>query len=74
MKSVSYFAKRQRMSDEVQAVSNSTPGSGTLSETRLFADILKQPAQLAASLTHMLGPGNLRWTRPQQFCAEPDLW
>jgi glucosamine--fructose-6-phosphate aminotransferase (isomerizing) len=26
-------------------------------ETRLLADILKQPAQLAASLTYMMGPG-----------------
>ena len=32
-----------------------TPGS--VSESRLFQDILKQPAQLAASLSHMLGAG-----------------
>jgi glutamine---fructose-6-phosphate transaminase (isomerizing) len=45
------------MSDDAQTASNSTPGSGTLSETRLLADILKQPAQLAASLSHMMGAG-----------------
>jgi len=45
------------MSDNSQAGSNSAPVSGTLSETRLLADILKQPAQLAASLSHMMGPG-----------------
>ena len=28
-----------------------------VSETRLFTDILKQPVQLAASLSHMLGAG-----------------
>lgn len=32
-----------------------TPGTST--GTRLFADIVKQPAQLAASLAHMLGDG-----------------
>jgi glutamine---fructose-6-phosphate transaminase (isomerizing) len=31
--------------------------SGADSETRLFKDILKQPAQLAGSLAHMLGAG-----------------
>ena len=30
---------------------------GTVTGTRLFQDILKQPAQLAASLSHMLGAG-----------------
>jgi len=30
---------------------------GAASETRLFQDILKQPGQLAASLSHMLGAG-----------------
>ena len=30
---------------------------GTISETRLFQDILKEPAQLAASLSHILGAG-----------------
>ncbi len=30
---------------------------GSTSETRLFQDILKEPAQLAASLSHMLGAG-----------------
>jgi glucosamine--fructose-6-phosphate aminotransferase (isomerizing) len=30
---------------------------GAASETRLFMDILKQPAQLSASLSHMLGAG-----------------
>ncbi len=45
------------MSDNAQAASNSVPASGTLSQTRLLADILKQPAQLAASLSHMFGAG-----------------
>jgi glucosamine--fructose-6-phosphate aminotransferase (isomerizing) len=45
------------MSDNAQAGSNSAPASGAVSETRLFADILKQPAQLAASLSHMMGAG-----------------
>jgi glutamine---fructose-6-phosphate transaminase (isomerizing) len=45
------------MSDNAQAGSKSAPVSGTLSETRLLADILKQPAQLAASLAHMMGAG-----------------
>ena len=45
----------------------------TESETRLYQDILKQPAQLAASLSHMIGTGRpalqeaaalLRGTRP----------
>jgi glucosamine--fructose-6-phosphate aminotransferase (isomerizing) len=30
---------------------------GTVTETKLFQDILKQPAQVAASLAHMLGAG-----------------
>jgi glucosamine--fructose-6-phosphate aminotransferase (isomerizing) len=45
------------MSDDAQAASKSVPTSGTLSETRLLADILKQPAQLAASLSHTMGGG-----------------
>lgn len=47
------------MSDTAQAGLNSEAGTNTVkvSETRLFADILKQPAQLAASLSHMMGAG-----------------
>jgi len=47
------------MSDNAQAGSNSKTGTNIVmvSETRLFADILKQPGQLAASLSHMLGRG-----------------
>jgi glucosamine--fructose-6-phosphate aminotransferase (isomerizing) len=47
------------MSGNAQAGSNSETGTNIVkvSETRLFADILKQPAQLAASLSHMLGAG-----------------
>ena len=47
------------MSDNAKAGSNSEAGTDIVkvSETRLFADILKQPVQLAASLSHMLGPG-----------------
>jgi glucosamine--fructose-6-phosphate aminotransferase (isomerizing) len=47
------------MSDNAQAGSNSETGTtiAEVSETRLFADILKQPAQLAASLSHMMGTG-----------------
>jgi glucosamine--fructose-6-phosphate aminotransferase (isomerizing) len=51
--------KGKRMSDNIQespeAASPAAPGMG--SDTRLFHDILKQPAQLAASLSHMLGAG-----------------
>src|SRR5580658_2081709 len=47
------------MSDNAQAgpgaTRDATPRSA--SETALFTDILKQPAQLAASLSHMLGAG-----------------
>jgi glucosamine--fructose-6-phosphate aminotransferase (isomerizing) len=47
------------MSDTAQAESNSETGTNTVkvSETRLFADILNEPAQLAASLSHMMGAG-----------------
>ena len=47
------------MSNNVQAGSNSLIGTNSeeVSETRLFQDILKQPAQLTASLCHMLGAG-----------------
>jgi len=47
------------MSDDAQAKSG--PSAVTISradsETRLFKDILKEPAQLAGSLAHMLGAG-----------------
>ncbi|MGB7547859.1 MAG: SIS domain-containing protein [Terracidiphilus sp.] len=47
------------MSDNAQAAPDSPAGTtpGAAAETRLFEDILKQPAQLAASLAHMLGAG-----------------
>ncbi len=47
------------MSDNAQTGSDTAQGteSKNVSETRLFADILKQPAQLAASLSYMLGAG-----------------
>ncbi|MGA2170983.1 MAG: SIS domain-containing protein [Terracidiphilus sp.] len=47
------------MNDNAQAGPDSPAGTipGTVTETRLFDDILKQPAQLAASLSHMLGAG-----------------
>lgn len=45
------------MSDNAQTPSIPAHGGETLSETRLFADIVKQPVQLSASLTHMLGAG-----------------
>ena len=45
------------MGDKAQAVFSAAKASGSPPETRLFADILKQPAQLAASLEHMLGAG-----------------
>ncbi len=45
------------MSETAQAGLNLAPGSATLSGTRLLADILKQPVQLAASLSHMMGAG-----------------
>lgn len=50
MKPVSYSAP---------GITNSETGTTIVkvSETRLFTDILKQPVQLAASLSHMLGAG-----------------
>jgi len=45
------------MGDSAQAGFSETETSGAIRETRLFADILKQPAQLVASLDHMLGAG-----------------
>lgn len=47
------------MGDNAQSGPGSSTGiiPGINSETMLFTDILKQPAQLAASLTHMLGAG-----------------
>lgn len=49
------------MSDSAQSESNaeSKADSEKVAETRLYQDILKQPAQLAVSLTHMLGAGKL---------------
>lgn len=47
------------MSDNAQTESNSEPrpNSEKVANTKLFEDILKQPAQLSASLAHMLGAG-----------------
>jgi len=47
------------MSDSAQAEPDAPTGriAGAVSETRLFQDILKEPAQLAASLSHMVGAG-----------------
>ncbi len=47
------------MSDDAQTGSNIEPRSNSemFANTKLFEDILKQPAQLAASLAHMLGAG-----------------
>jgi DNA-binding MurR/RpiR family transcriptional regulator len=47
------------MSEHAQAGREASAGTipGLAIETRLFKDILKQPAQLAGSLSHMLGAG-----------------
>jgi glucosamine--fructose-6-phosphate aminotransferase (isomerizing) len=45
------------MGDTAQAGFPAAKPSASTRETRLFADILKQPAQLMASLEHMLGAG-----------------
>lgn len=47
------------MTDDAQTGLNSVTGTIGLKalETRFLADILKQPAQLAASLSHMMGAG-----------------
>jgi glucosamine--fructose-6-phosphate aminotransferase (isomerizing) len=47
------------MSDNAQSKVGSPEANtpGAVQETKLFKDILKQPAQLAASLKHMLGAG-----------------
>jgi len=45
------------MGNKAQAGLTAAKTSGAARETRLFADILKQPAQLAVSLSHMLGAG-----------------
>ncbi len=44
-------------SAEPRAGSPAVTTSAAASETRLFADILKEPAQLARSLSHMFGAG-----------------
>lgn len=49
------------MSDIAQSGANTEPraDSEKVAETKFFQDILKQPAQLAVSLSHMLGAGKL---------------
>lgn len=49
------------MSVNAQSGPKTEPGadSETVAETRLFQDILKQPEQLASSLSHMLNAGKL---------------